>query len=742
MSIVCLNSKDQNPNEFFNQFPSGIRLPKNSEVCCFGWSGSLKDISGITVTSENDTFYMTLTQDPNNQLIFPFIEFKITHGTYFNPSAFITQLNSDMKKRLESLTEATIPIAIVASLSQQDAIIFEVKFLVSTGTASYGKWTRWLGEGNGSIQINPNAAEQAVTPGPSTLNFVDKKPLFPITSQTPNANLGANWKMNLLETPSVTPIGGLGPPFTIQRRLTTPSAGGAGSLLAPNPGDIGIKWTNNNGVDNYGIPIQQNETNHWSGQNGTFGINCLSPQNQTDLLAALVNLNAFPPGQFTNGGLPPITPSSEVYVTVRSTDPTRNGLFVQGKITAIYSAIPSTLTTPWDDPNNQTLILNCVDISSNINEQLPIPGQPNTQNPRARFYLGEIVDITIESASDISANALDVVGGILTSDKLTYFQDDVAFKGNPKYDWSNYGLALPNTRAGCDVLFGWRIDANRNLIGIKGAVNSVEKEETLITNLASGSSSLEVMIESTVVNVNNVPTVRLQLSYDIGGTGNFTVGETLTPSINNNFYALMPFHQAVAFGNPECNPVLVSALHQGDINSQAQTTANPFTTRWAFSQYEPFRTVLNEDWKDTIRKASAKKLLGMAFDEVGGTPGTAINGSYPLGNYIDLPTNLLIQIPDLPITSYIGGASGMWGNVVRQASAVNIYNTQDDSGKIYEQFPTDTWLELKNQEEINLTTLSCRLTDNHNVLVDFLQPNTSVFLKFRRRGEQDKLGGF
>lgn len=132
----------------------------------------------------------------------------------------------------------------------------------------------------------------------------------------------------------------------------------------------------------------------------------------------------------------------------------------------------------------------------------------------------------------------------------------------------------------------------------------------------------------------------------------------------------------------------------------------------------------------------------MVYDEAIGAAGVQITGSYALGNSHDLPTNLLIQIPELPITSYIGGALGMWANVVRQASAVNIYNTQDDSGEIYEQFPTDCWLELKNQEEINLTQLSRRLTDNHNVLIDFLQPNTSVFLKFRRRGSQNKLGGF
>ncbi len=739
MSIVCLNSKDQNPNEFFNQFPSGIILPKNSEVCCFGWSANLKDVSGVTVTSENDTFYMTLAQE-STRLLFPFIEFKITHRTYQNENTFIGQLNIDMNKRLQSLTVATIPISVVASLVN-GLVVFEVKFVVSSGAVSYGEWSRWLGEAGGVIEIDPNNARQAITPGPNTLSFVDKKPLYPITNQTAAANVGANFLLNLVETPQVSPIGGLGQPFTITRRMTTPTPGGGGSLTAPNPGDIGIFWTNNNGLNNYGIPIAQNETNHWGGQNGTIGMNCLSPQNVTDLLFAMQNTNAFTPGVFTNGALPPVTPNQDVYITVRSTDPTRNGLFVQGKINSIYSALPSTVTTPWDDPNNQSLILTCTDISSNINEQLPIPGTTNTNAPRARFYFGEIVEITIESGTDVAANALDVVGGILTSTQLNYFQKDVAYQGNPSKDWTNAGLTLPNTRAGADVLFGFRIDADRNLVSIKGNVDNYEKEEAVVVNLPSGATSLEVCIEPVVVQVNNVPTLELQLNYDIGATGTFTPGPTLRPSEDNNFYARMPFHQAVAFANPESNTVIVAAIHHGDINTGAALIPNPFRSLWAFAPYEKNRATSNKDWKDTIRRANAKQLLGMVYNEAAAIPGAVINGSYAIGDYRDLPTNVLIQVPDLPITSFIGGADGMWGNVVRQASGLNIHNPSDIA-RIYEQFPTDTWLELKNQDDINLTQLSCRITDNHNVLVDFLEPNTSVFLKFRRKGQQDKLGGF
>ena len=741
MSIVCLNSKDQNPNEFFNQFPSGIVLPKNSEVCCFGWSANLKDISGISVTSENDTFFLTLTQEPNGQFLFPFIEFKITRGTYYSAANFVSQLNLDMKKRLRSLTKATIPLGVVASLNN-GLISFDVTFLVSTGTKSYGNWTRWLGEGNGLIEIDGNNPQQAVRPGFNTLNFVDMKPLYPISNQTPTANVGAHWKLNLSAIPPPAPIGGLQPPLSLVRTMVTPTAGGGGSLVCPNPGDLGIFWTNSNGVNNYGIPLAANETNHWGGSNGTIGVNCKDIGNQNDLLAALQHTNAFPPGAFTNGSLPPVAPTEDVYITVRSNDPTREGLFVQGKITGIYSAFPSTATTAWDDPANTTLILNCVDISSNINEPLPNPNVPNSSPPRGRFYLTEDVVVTIETAADEPAEKLDVVGGILTTEQVSYFQDDISFKGNPTLDWSNLGSGNPNSRVGTNVLFGWRIDSNRNLISIKGNANDNVKEEALVVNIPTSSTTIEVMIEPVVANVNNVPTLELQLSYDIGASGTFTPATTLRPKSQNNFYASMPFHQAVAFGNQNCVPVIVSAIHQGDINDQVASVANPFKTNWAFSFNEKTRNNTNTDWKDTSRKANAKKLLGMFVDEAVGVAGAPVSGSYVVGNnYNDLPTNLLIQVPDLPITSYIGGASGMWGNVVRQASAVNIYNTQDDSGKIYEQFPTDCWLELKNQDEINLTQLSCRLTDNHNVLIDFLKPNTSVFLKFRRRG-QNKLGGF
>ena len=89
---------------------------------------------------------------------------------------------------------------------------------------------------------------------------------------------------------------------------------------------------------------------------------------------------------------------------------------------------------------------------------------------------------------------------------------------------------------------GWRIDGDRKLISIKGNVNDKTKIETLVAPIPNGASSIEIMIEPVVVSVNNVPTLELQLSYDIGATGTFTVGAKLRPDINNNFYAMLPFH--------------------------------------------------------------------------------------------------------------------------------------------------------------------------------------------------------
>ena len=49
------------------------------------------------------------------------------------------------------------------------------------------------------------------------------------------------------------------------------------------------------------------------------------------------------------------------------------------------------------------------------------------------------------------------------------------------------------------MLFGFRIDADRNLIAIEGNVNDFDKVETLIVNLPAGATTLEVEIEPIVV---------------------------------------------------------------------------------------------------------------------------------------------------------------------------------------------------------------------------------------------------
>ena len=99
MSLIHLNSKNQNPSDFFNQFPNSIKIPRNSEVCLVGFSGKLKDMSdNITINSSNDSFTFTLNNPEEQTLARPFITAKIKHGTYQSKAALAQKITDALNE--------------------------------------------------------------------------------------------------------------------------------------------------------------------------------------------------------------------------------------------------------------------------------------------------------------------------------------------------------------------------------------------------------------------------------------------------------------------------------------------------------------------------------------------------------------------------------------------------------------------------------------------------------------------
>ena len=90
MSLIVMNSKDQNPHHFTNVFSELIQLPRNARVCCQGYSFirkelSTEDVSGnVMVTSDNNSIAW-MFNDPNvaDSLVLPLETCKIAPKAYF-----------------------------------------------------------------------------------------------------------------------------------------------------------------------------------------------------------------------------------------------------------------------------------------------------------------------------------------------------------------------------------------------------------------------------------------------------------------------------------------------------------------------------------------------------------------------------------------------------------------------------------------------------------------------------------
>jgi len=66
MSIVVLTSRGQDPAEFENHFPRGIKLPRNAEICLCGANlTKADDTAGITITGENNDSFLVLYGNGN-----------------------------------------------------------------------------------------------------------------------------------------------------------------------------------------------------------------------------------------------------------------------------------------------------------------------------------------------------------------------------------------------------------------------------------------------------------------------------------------------------------------------------------------------------------------------------------------------------------------------------------------------------------------------------------------------------
>ena len=91
MSLIIMNSQDQNPHRFWNNFTDPIKLPRNAKIACLGYSflrqfrGQGVDVSGnVIVNEDNDTIAWTLNDvDEANKMFLPVETAKFPNGSYY-----------------------------------------------------------------------------------------------------------------------------------------------------------------------------------------------------------------------------------------------------------------------------------------------------------------------------------------------------------------------------------------------------------------------------------------------------------------------------------------------------------------------------------------------------------------------------------------------------------------------------------------------------------------------------------
>ena len=69
MSLIIMNSQDQNPHRFWNNFTDPIKLPRNAKIACLGYS-FLRQFRGQGVDVS-----ITQIQKPINELTTPMMLF-------------------------------------------------------------------------------------------------------------------------------------------------------------------------------------------------------------------------------------------------------------------------------------------------------------------------------------------------------------------------------------------------------------------------------------------------------------------------------------------------------------------------------------------------------------------------------------------------------------------------------------------------------------------------------------------
>ena len=269
---------------------------------------------------------------------------------------------------------------------------------------------------------------------------------------------------------------------------------------------------------------------------------------------------------------------------------------------------------------------------------------------------------------------------------------------------------------------------------------------------------------------------------DNGAPGFITITDPMCPDSKLQFpelefdlYRHLPLYMGCnTFGSSGFPRVLVNCIEHADT-----TDTEAMLTATGLNDFSPYHFLLEDinpttqalpfgsggSWdsacRQILRKATIGPVLGFntfaVFKAAVAMLPTAEGAAAQIGIGLVEPErlNLVVTLPDLPITGYYGNSSGDGASGTlnlnsggNSGAIIGVIPSGDDAykdptlrincdkGKFY-ACPMENWICLNNPTPFSISSLRCRLTDALGNKPRILNPTTTIVIKIKKQGREE-----